>query len=493
MKIFCSTLNHETSRFSPIPTDLDSYREAYLYLPSTAEGSHWCSEVLDEVSWTEILRPLGHEVVFGLLASAQPSLPTNRADYTRLKAEIIEPLRQAMPLDAVLLQLHGAQVAEGTDDCTGDILLAVRGIVGDDVPVGVVLDLHGNISAAAVHNADVLISCLEYPHTDTADRARQTAELIVKAARGAITPVMAHRRVPMLGTYYTTASPMREFVDWAKSYEGKDAILAVSVMHGFAPADVGDCGAAVLVCANASVAAADNLAAKIATRYFELREAIRPPRIDTNEALRLAFAENEWPVVIADTTDNPGGGAAGDSTWLLRALIDAGVPNCALAMLWDPLAVQFAHKAGVGTRLPLRVGGKCGPCSGPAIDAEATVLALKGDAHQDAQGMRAALGLAALVDVGGVRVVLNSIRQQVFDPNCFEAFGVDPRTCRIIVVKSQQHFYARFRPLSSRIIYASPPGSTNLNLRSVNFRNVARPYYPLDTPPFHAFGALWPA
>jgi microcystin degradation protein MlrC len=489
--MFCATLAHETSRFSPIPTNLDSYREAYLYLPSTGEGAHWRSQVLDDVSWSSILGACGHQIAFGLLASAQPSLPTNRPDYATLKAEITGPLEEALPVDAVLLQLHGAQVAEGTDDCTGDILLAVRRIVGKSVPMGVILDLHGNVSCSMTENADILLSCLEYPHTDTPERARQLAQLIVRAARRDISPVMSHRRVPMLGTYYTTASPMREFVAWAKSFEDKDGILGVSLMHGFAPADVTDCGAAVLVCADGDRRAADELAQRIAARYFELRDEIRGSRLGAKEAVTLALAEKKWPVVIADTTDNPGGGAAGDSTWLLHSLIDAAVSDCAVGMVWDPMAVQFAHKAGVGARLALRVGGKCGSGSGAPVDGEATVLACRSDACQEAQGMRSDLGPAALVELGGVRVVLNSIRQQVFDTACFEAFGIDLRTCRIVVVKSQQHFYARFAPLASQVIYATPPGSTNLDLQTVTLKNVPRPIYPLDEPPFRAFGRHW--
>jgi microcystin degradation protein MlrC len=145
----------------------------------------------------------------------------------------------------------------------------------------------------------------------------------------------------------------------------------------------------------------------------------------------------------------------------------------------------------VGARLPLRIGGKTGPGSGPPLDVEATVLACRADATQWAQGMNAPLGLAAAIEVGGIRIVLNSIRQQVFDPVCFEAFGIDPRSCRIVVVKSHQHFYEKFGPLASKVIYATPPGTVNMDYRTVPFHNITRPVYPIDEPPFAAFGRTW--
>jgi microcystin degradation protein MlrC len=398
-----------------------------------------------------------------------------------------------MPVDGVTLLLHGAQLAEGVDDCEGDMLTAARAVVGPGVPVGVVFDLHGNVSDAMIAQSDALLACLEYPHTDFDERAVQMSTLIERAARKEIRPVIARQRVPLLGTYYTTASPMREFVDWAKSFEGKDDILAVSVTHGFAWADIADCGGNVIVCADDNLDKAQRLAAMIAERFFAIRDEIRSPRAEASEAVAAALAHTGAPVIIADTSDNPGGGAAGDSTFLLRALLDAKVQNAALGMMWDPVAVKFAMQAGVGARIPLRIGGKTGPGSGPPLDVDATVLACRTDAKQNAQGMLQALGPAATIQVDGVRVVLNSTRNQVFDPACFDAMGVDPRTCSIVVVKSQQHFHAMFKSFASKVIYATPPGTVNTNYRSMRFERIPSPIYPLNDPPFHAFGREWRA
>lgn len=491
MKFFCASLSHETSKFSPIPTSLDNFREEGLYLPFSGEGTAIGEMLEGSFNLAKGIRARGHEAIVGPVAFAQPGRPVDRATYEAIKCDILGSLQRAMPIDGVLMFLHGAQVAENVDDCEGDILAAVRAVVGPTIPIGVASDLHGNFTPAMLRNADLVLPCLEYPHTDFDSRAEKLIDLIVKCVRREIRPVFAHRRVPMLGTYYTTASPMREFVDWAKSFEDQDGILGVGVTHGFAWSDIEACGASVMVHTDGDEALAARTAERIAERYFQLRQEIRNPYVSVNEAVSEALAHDGRPVVIADITDNPGGGAAGDSTFLLRALLAANLQDALVGMLWDPAAAELASRAGVGARLPLRVGGKAGPASGAPLDVDATVLACRDDATQMAQGSLAPLGRSVLVQAGGIRIVLNSIRQQVFDPACFEAFGADPRTASIVVVKSQQHFHETFHPFASKIIYASPPGTVNMDYRNVDLRNVPRPMFPIDQPPFSAFGRTW--
>lgn len=491
MKFFCASLSHETSKFSPIPTSLDNFREEGLYLPFSGEGTGHRQAIEASFNLAKGVRKRGHEAVVGPVAFAQPGRPVDRATYDAIKNDILRSLQCAMPVDGVLMFLHGAQVAEGVDDCEGDIVAAVRALTGPGVPIGVASDLHGNFTPAMLRNADLVMPCLEYPHTDFDSRAEKLIDLIIRYARREIRPAFAHQRVPMLGTYYTTASPMREFVDWAKSFEDQDGILSVGVTHGFAWSDIEACGASVMVYTDDDEALAARTAAQIAERYFHMRQEIRGPHVSVDEAVSQALAHDGRPVIIADITDNPGGGAAGDSTFLLRALIEVNASDVLVCMLWDPAAAELACRAGVGARLALRLGGKAGPASGTPLDINVTVLACRDDVKQMAQGSLAPLGRAALVQAGGIGIVLNSIRQQVFDPACFEAFGACPRTARIVVVKSQQHFYETFHPFASKIIYASPPGAVNMDYRSVGLRNVPRPMFPIDLPPFSAFGRTW--
>lgn len=495
MKLFCATLSHETNRFSPIPTDIECYREFYLHLPSTGEGRHYLDAPMEGVNLYSIINARGHETICGLAASAQPSRPTNRRDFEFLLDELLGNLRAAGVVDGVLLFLHGAQVAEGFDDCEGHLLGQVRKIVGKDVPVGVLIDLHANVTEAMVRNADLILACKEYPHWDFEARAEQLLDLMERAARRQVRPVMAMTRVPMLGTYFTTEPHMRRFVDELYAMEDGEKLLSVSVCHGFALADIAESGAATLAITHNDAGLARVTADALAERLFAMRAEIATHFRSVDEALDEAESAigsgSRGPVIIADAADNPGGGAPGDSTFLLQAVLDRRLHDVGVAMICDPQAVSIAMSAGIGARLPLRIGGKTGPTSGPPLDVEATVLAARADAVQTAQGMDCPLGPAVAIRVEGTEVVLNSIRNQTFTPQCFTELGIDPTRKRLLIVKSHQHFHEHFSRMASRIIYALPPGTVDMALRSVPYSNIQRPAWPLDPTPFTRFGRQW--
>jgi microcystin degradation protein MlrC len=495
VKLFCATFSHETNRFSPIPTNVDSYREFYLYLPSTGEGEHYIHAPMEGVNLYAVIKERGHEVTCGLAASAQPSRPTNRADYEFLVDELLANLRGAGEVEGVLLFLHGAQVAEGYDDCEGHLLHRIREIVGPAVPIGVEIDLHANVTPAMVNHADIILACKEYPHWDFEDRARQLLELMEKAIRGEIKPVMAMAKVPMFGTYFTTSQPMRGFVDDLYAMEEGRRLLSVSFCHGFALADIEEAGASVLAVTNGDQALAERVANEVAARVFSIREAIATTFRSVDEALDEAASTIErgsrGPVIIADAADNPGGGAPGDSTFLLEAVLQRGIRGVAVAMICDPAAVTLAKRGGVGAMIPLRIGGKTGRTSGAPLDVTARVLAARDDASQIGQGMVSPLGPAVAIEVDGVQIVLNSIRNQTFTPECFTALGIDPKQKKLLIVKSHQHFHEHFSSFASHIIYALPPGTVDMKLQSVPYRRLLRPAWPLDAPPFERFGREW--
>lgn len=491
MRFFNATLSHETNRFSPIPTSLDSYREFYLYLPSTGEGADVLKAPMEGVNLHAAIKRRGHEAICGLAASAQPSRPTRRADYEHLRDELLANLHGAGPVDTVALFLHGAQIAEAYDDCEGDILSHVRSVVGPNTPIGVMLDLHGNVTDKMLNDSDLLIACKEYPHFDFEDCAENLINLLERTARKEIAPVQRLVRVPMVGTYFTTSEPMRTFVDELYEHERQGNALAVSVCHGFAPADIADAGASVIAITDRSKDQAQEMAVSTAQKLFDLRQAIATPFVSCSEAVSQALMTREGPVIIADVTDNPGGGAPGDSTFLLREMITRDVTDAAVAMIWDPEAASLAARAGEGAHLTMRIGGKMGPTSGDPLDVEAKVLCVRTDAYQTGQSMHCPFGLAAAIDIGGIEVILYSLRNQTFTPQCFTEFGIDPAARRLLVVKSQQHFYEHFSALAKKIIYATPPGTVDMALKSIPLRNVRRPAWPLDEPPFSAFGRTW--
>jgi microcystin degradation protein MlrC len=351
------------------------------------------------------------------------------------------------------------------------------------VPIGVLLDLHANIAPALLATATVVVACLEYPHTDYADRSAHLFGLMERCTRERLKPQVHAWRIPVLGIFPTTQGPMQKFVESLRRVQGSPGILSASAFHGFPFGDTADTGATLVLTSEGGCTSAIEVGASLAQAYLEAAMTADVPRLGIDQALDEAMASSAAPVVIADSGDNPGGGAAGDSTYLLRALLERGIRHAAVGMLWDPVVVAFAHGAGVGARIRLRVGGKVSSLSGGPLDIVAEVTALRDDATQAwfAQGEpKAWLGQSAALRIDGIDVVVNSERQQVFDPRCFSAHGIDITAYKIVVVKGSTHFANGFAPLAGRIIYCDSPGSVSMDLRGLTYQHICRPIHPLD-------------
>jgi microcystin degradation protein MlrC len=382
----------------------------------------------------------------------------------------------------VLLGLHGAMVADGYDDCEGDLLDRVRAIVGPDVVVGAELDPHNHLTPAMVNNADMLIAFKEYPHTDVLERGLELVDLCAAKVEGRIHPVAAVVDCKMIVTLHTSRQPARGFVDRIQALEGKNGVLSISISHGFAWGDVPEMGTKVLVYTDGDAAQAQTLARQLANELIAMRAALTVRYPDIDSALDEALAFDGGPVVLADGADNPGGGAAGDSTFILRRLVERGIGNAVIGPMWDPIAVRIAFDAGVGARLMLRIGGKIGPMSGAPIDLDCTVKALKADMVMTGlANTPLQLGACALVETQGIEIVLITLRNQAMGTDVFTQLGCDLAAKKIIVVKSSQHFYASFSKVARHVIYAGAPGAVTLDLATLPYRKVRRPKWPLDT------------
>ncbi|KQW42836.1 MULTISPECIES: M81 family metallopeptidase [unclassified Roseateles] len=493
MRLFLGGLVHETSSFSPLPTSVQSFRDGVLIHRSDARALQQLVAQPNLVGVIAAAARQGDTLLPGLYAEAQPSGPLSRADYERLRDELLADLQATLSLgavDAVLLVLHGAMLAEGYPDCEGDLLVRVRELVGPRVPLGALLDLHCNLSPSMVESGAVLVACKEYPHIDYAARGEELHAMLGAMARGELAVRAQWRRVPMLGIFGTTQPPMRDFVQQLQASEQTvPGVLSVSALHGFPWSDTPHTSAAVLVLSQdtpAAAKAATQLLGELAETFYGLRERAAANRLPLHLALDEAVAAMQQaqgrPVVLADTADNAGGGAAGDSTFVLRALLERGIQEVALGMIWDPQAVAIATSAGVGARLPLRIGGKVGPMSGDPVDLEVEVLACRADARQRSltPGGTDPLGAAVAVRAQGIEIVLNSIRQQVFSPACFTELGIDPAAKRLVVVKSTQHFRSGFDAMAAAVVYADTPGSLASDLGRLPYRYLPRPVWPLD-------------
>ncbi|MDP9464246.1 MAG: M81 family metallopeptidase [Actinomycetota bacterium] len=478
MRIYISGVQHESSSFSPIPTSFRSF-EQWNWTADKPNGA-------DGFGYGEACRLAAAsdmEVVAGPFFNAEPSSPATSTAWRQISEQILDGLRAAMPVHVVLLCLHGAQMAESIDDCEGALLGAARAIIGPGVALGVLLDLHANVTSAMCSHADLTVSCREYPHIDYAERAAEMLPVLRGVAEGVIRPVTRAHSIPASGVFPTPDEPMRSFVIRITDAQRRPGVLMVSANHGFEGSDTPFTGASVVVTTDNDEALAEQMANEVATDFLATIIGNTWSGLGVNEAIDEALRQPVGPVVIADRSDNAGAGAASDSTYILAELIARGVTNAALGMIWDPMAVRACHDAGVAARLTLRIGGKAGRLSGTPVDADVEVTSVRDDAMQALFGRgppREPLGKSAAVRIGDIDVVLTSRRQQVFSPHCFTEHGIDPAQRHIVVVKSMQHFMGGFAPIAACIVRCDGPGSATLDMKQIPYRRIRRPMLGLD-------------
>ena len=483
MRIFTASFATETNTFSPVPTDRASFGAAFYAGP----GQHPPTPTLCSAPIVVLRRRAredGFTLIEGTATWAEPGGLLQRKTFEVLRDEILDQLRAAMPVDAVILGLHGAMVAQGYDDCEGDLLERVRSIVGPKVLVAAELDPHSHLTKKRIANADILAAFLEFPHTDFVERAEHVVDLALRTLRGEIRPVMAAFDCKMIDVYPTSREPMRGFVDRLKALHGRDGVLSVSLIHGFMAADVPEMGTQVLVIADNEAEKAASLAKQLGMDVFAMRGQTAMPMLGIDlgldAALAVAAKKSGKPAVVADVWDNPGGGVAGDGTLILRRILERGIDDVAVATIWDPIAVSFCLAAGDGAKLQLRFGGKAGSHGGAPIDALVEVVKATPESWQSFGASRVTLGATALVRLEGtkVEVILNTNRTQTFEPDIFSNLGLDPMGKAILLVKSTNHFYAGFAPIAEEIVYIDAGAPYPSHPAETNYKNLAREIWP---------------
>ena len=483
MKVFIACLGTETNTFSPIPTGMETYAETLLHHGDATRSTPSLFSGPLHV-WRRKTEALSGEVVESLAAFAMPAGPTVRAVYEGFRDEVIADLKAALPVDLVLISMHGAMVADGYDDCEGDTLECIRQVVGPRVQVGVELDLHCHITNRMVDHATAIITFKEYPHIDGNERAAELFDLCLAAHRGRVRPHIAVYDCRMINMWRTPVQPMRGFVDRMQALEGTDGVLSVSFGHGFPWADVADVGAKVVVVTDDRPEHGAALAERLGREIWEMRAATATPHLGIDAALDQAIAAASGPVVLADVSDNAGGGAPSDATFILERIVERGITDVVAGCYWDPVAVRFCIEAGEGATFDLRVGGKCGVASGNPVDLEVTVRKILRDAVQSFGSTKAGLGDAVWVTAAGIDLVLNTVRSQTLHPDAFTGLGLDPTARKIVVIKSTQHFYAGFAPIASEVIYVAAPGAIVPDFANIPFTKLDTPYWPNVDDPF---------
>ena len=469
-RIAIGGFQHETNTFAPARADYAAF-EAGGGWPGARYGEAIFAAVeganIPAAGAIGALRAMGHDLVGTAWAAASPSAHVTADAYERIAGELTGNLRKSGPVDGVYLDLHGAMVSEGFDDGEGELLRRVREVVGPRVPIAASLDLHANVTRAMVERADALVAYRTYPHVDMADTGARAARLLDRMLRSG--ERLAGDFHPL--DYLTGLPSQCSFIEPCKSIYQELARLeaggvALSFTPGFPMADFAECGMAVF--------GYGTDARKVKAAVGELRGMVAEAEKDfalelhsAADAVRRARSRGTpgAPVVLADTQDNPGAGGNGDTTGLLRALVEQNAQDAVFGMLIDPASATRAHEAGQGASLSFSLGGLSNVKGDSPFSGEFSVERL-GDGRFTCtgpmfKGFRMTLGPMALLRsraAPGVRVVLASRKCQTADQEKFRHLGLEPRQSRILALKSSVHFRADFEPIATEVLVVKSPG-----------------------------------
>lgn len=469
MRIGIGGFQHETNTFAPSKATWEEFAEKGGGWPKLVSGPAMFEAVaganIPVAGFIEAMT--GHTLLPTTWAAASPSGPVTRDAFERISTLILDGLRQAMPLDAVYLDLHGAMVAEHYDDGEGEVLRRVRELIGPDIPLVASLDLHANVTRAMIKHADVLICYRTYPHVDMAETGGRVARFLQKRLNGMPRPYVALRSLPFLISLCwqsTDIEPARGLYRRLEDMEGRDA-LSLSFATGFPAADFPDCAPTIWAYGDTQQAAdraADDMTRAVLNVEAEFGGRIYTPDEAVQTAMQMA-ASAKKPIVIADVQDNPGAGGSSDTTGVLRALIRNRAQHAAIGLIVDPEAALAAHRAGAGNTVRLALGGHSGIPDDEPLVADFIVEKVS-DGRFDThgafyRGFHMDLGPSACLRIGDVRIIVASIKVQMADQEMFRFAGVEPQRAAILVLKSTAHFRADFTHIAETILVCAAPGS----------------------------------
>lgn len=463
---------HETNTFAPTKADYTAFQQGGGW-PAMCEGTELLKVMrginVGAAGFVEEAERFGWNLVPTIWCAASPSAHVTKDAYERVSERLLAGLASAKAegLDAVYLDLHGAMVAEHIDDGEGEILARVRKLIGNDVPLVVSLDLHGNITQASIDLADAMIAYRTYPHIDMADTGRACARHLALMLKTKTKFAKAFRQLPFLipiSWQCTNDQPTKGIYEKLAALENEN-VPTLSFAPGFPAADFPDCGPSVFAYGATQAdadKAADTMVAIIASHEDNFDGKIYTPDEGVIYAMNLAKTANK-PVVIADTQDNPGAGGDSDTTGMLRALVRNDAQRAAIGVIYDPTSSAAAHKAGIGATVKLSLGGQSG-IPGDAPYENSFVVEQLSDGDFIAPGpyyghRQMTMGPSACLRIGDVRVVVASRKAQLADQAMYRFVGIEPTEQAILVNKSSVHFRADFEPIAEQIIICGAPGA----------------------------------
>jgi len=486
LRAVVAMMQHETNTFSPVPTPLSRFGcpdvptgdDVYRLFKGTGTGIGGFLDVADAE---------GMDIVTPIAGNAAPSGKVEAEAFRVMSDAICDAVHAGC--DVCFLDLHGAMVAETTDDGEGELLKRVRAIA-PDLPIAVSFDLHANITQDIIDNCSVLVGYKTYPHLDMYEAGEHAGRIMVRALKGEINPVMAWGQRPILAQTLRMGhddQPMGGMIDMVRAAE-KSGLLAASVFGGFPLADFHDAGLSIVTVADGDSVAAEAETEKMLSEAWRQKEEWIFHAEPLSETVAKAKEMTDGPIVLLDHADNSGSGATQDTVAVLKEVIEQGLEDVAFYGICDPEAVQQMEEVGVGNEITLNLGGKMDM---PEINRVGEPLTIKGKirAITDGdfvttvamgRGTISSMGKAAVLDTGNVQIVVCSDQAEPHDPGFFRSVGIEPTAKRYLVLKSRIHYRAGFQDIAKHAIPCDGVGVTSSDNSLFTFKKVRRPIYPLD-------------
>jgi microcystin degradation protein MlrC len=488
-KVLSAEFSHETNTFNVYPTTLDSFTHQLLL-----DGKQAIAQRGSKNTALAGLLDVGTEhnwqIEHCFSASAGPGGKVTRHAFN----EILKPLehRFSEQWDGVFLILHGAMVTDFCDDGEGEMLRRIRVSLGPDIPIAVTLDPHANVTPKMCQLAQILVSYNTYPHVDMRETGQRAAQILQRTLLKEIHPQTLRAHRPMLEEINggrTDIGPMIQRHQLAREYEQQEDVYGVSINGGFASADISELGPTVLICCSGDTAVHLQQAEGIAEDIWSRRSQVLNTYYSCTEVADIASQwrglRKDGPLVIADYADNPGAGAYGDSTALLKALLDNDIENACFGPLVDPQAISELKNHQLGAQVCINIGGKVEPkMGGGPLQVNAQIIwqgsGLVVGTGPMIAGLQKDFGECMVLKIQGIEVLVVSIAQQILDLNQFQMFGIDPREKTVVALKSMQHFRAAFEPMAGAVVVCDSGALCTVNYKALNYQKVPRPIYPLD-------------
>jgi len=488
MKILIARFNHETNTFSPVPTPLEAFAPAY------GEAAYRANLGMRTAmaAFIDLAQSVGATLVTPLSATANPSGKVYAQAYDELTGCIVSA---APGCDAILLDLHGAMVAENSVDGEGDLLARVR-VAAPGVPIGVALDLHGNITQKIIDNADVVVGFKTYPHIDMYETGLHAGRLLLAMLHGQERYTVRWHQLPLMShTLRSTTlyGAMLRAVQAARSAE-QEGLPAASIFAGFSLTDIeAPCVSVVVTAANTphGVTTAQAVADRIAEQIWSDRAQFvydSEPLADSLARAQTLAVDAKRPVLLVDHSDNCMSGGTCDTMDVLQTALSQGLQDIAVGPLCDAQAVQTMIEAGVGATVNLALGNKVpltqlGIVKHPML-VRGTVRAISDGEYTVTgpiyTGQRCYMGRTVLLDIGAAQIVVTERPHEPWDLGVFQCIGLDPCAHRFLLLKSRMYCRPVFEPLAQALIECDSPGVTSSNYALFPFSRVKHPVFPLD-------------